>query len=208
MQVVFVDGYKGIRTGIQEHDDDFLIFDVDNDLRESMDLSGTNDYFTKLQQRMKDRVLQIRRPNESAPRPYDDAPIPGIETDRNPQRVGWKVYQGPFSWVPQTFGLEEVESGTSTKVDVSKLDIEAGGAAEFKGLLTIESPGDYLFKVDSDGGAILRLHDAVVVDNESVIDGKRATQGKALLEQGVHPYTLTYLRGSDREAKLSFSYSK
>lgn len=208
MQVVFVDGYKGIRTGIQEHDDDFLIFDVDNDLRESMDLSGTNDYFTKLQQRMKDRVLQIRRPNESAPRPYDAAPIPGIETDRNPQRVGWKVYQGPFSWVPQTFGLEEVESGTSTKVDVSKLDIEAGGAAEFKGLLTIESPGDYLFKVDSDGGAILRLHDAVVVDNESVIDGKRATQGKALLEQGVHPYTLTYLRGSDREAKLSFSYSK
>ena len=29
MQVVFVDGYKGIRTGIESHADDFMIFDVE-----------------------------------------------------------------------------------------------------------------------------------------------------------------------------------
>ena len=208
MQVVFVDGYKGIRTGIESHADDFMIFDVDNDERESMDLSGSNEYFTKLQQRMKDRVLRIRRPSESAPRPYDSAPIPGIDTDRNTKRVGWKIYQGPFNWVPQTFGLEAAKSGSSANIDVSKLDIEEGGAAEFKGFVTIEASGEYQFNVESDGGAILRLHDTVVVDNESVANGIRATQGKALLEKGTHPYTLTYLRGSEQKAKLSFSHSK
>lgn len=208
MQVVFVDGYKGIRTGIESHADDFMIFDVDSDVRESMDLSGSNEYFTMLQQRMKDRVLQIRRPSESAPRPYDNAPIPGIETDRNIKRVGWKIYQGPYNWVPQTFGLEAAKSGSSTNIDVSKLDIEKGGAAEFKGFVSIETTGEYQFKVESDGGAILRLHDTVVVDNESVANGIRATQGKVLLEKGTHPYTLTYLRGSEQKAKLSFSHSK
>ena len=208
MQVVFVDGYKGIRTGIESHADDFMIFDVDSDVRESMDLSGSNEYFTKLQQRMKDRVLRIRRPSESAPRPYDSAPIPGIDTDRNIERVGWTVYQGPFKWVPQTFGLEVAKGGSSPNIDVSKLNIEKGGAAEFKGFVTIETSGEYQFNVESDGGAILRLHDTVLVDNESVANGIRATQGKALLEKGTHPYTLTYLRGSEQKAKLSFSHSK
>jgi arylsulfatase A-like enzyme len=208
MQIVFVDGYKGIRTGIESHTDDFMIFDVENDVRESMDLSGSNEYFTRLQQRMKDRVLRIRRPSESAPRPYDSAPIPGIDTDRNVKRVGWKIYQGPFHWVPQTFGLEAAKSGASSKIDVSKLDIEEGGAAEFKGFLTIEASGEYQFKVESDGWAILRLHDTVVVDNESIANGIRATKGKALLEKGTHPYTLTYLRGSEPKARLSLSHSK
>jgi hypothetical protein len=157
---------------------------------------------------MKDRVLQIRRPSESAPRPYDNAPIPGIDTDRNIKRVGWTVYQGPFSWVPQTFGLEATKSGSSSNIDLSKLDIEKGGAVEFKGFVTIETSGEYQFNVESDGGAILRLHDTVVVDNESVANDIRATQGKALLEKGTHPYTLTYLRGSEQKAKLSFSHSK
>ncbi len=208
MQVVFVDGYKGIRTGIESHADDFMIFDVENDVRESMDLSGSNEYFTTLQQRMKDRVLRIRRPSEGAPRPYDNAPIPGINAVRDINRVEWKTYQGPFNWVPQTFGLEIAKGGSSSNIDVSKLDIEKGAAAEFKGFVTIEALGEYQFNVESDGGAILRLHDTVVVDNESVASGIRATQGKALLEKGTHPYTLTYLRGSEQIAKLSFSHSK
>lgn len=208
MQVVFVDGYKGIRTDIQGHADDFMIFDVDQDPRESMDLSGSSTYFIKLQQRMKDRVLQIRRPNASAPRPYDHAPIPGIQTDHSTEKIGWKVYQGPFAWVPQTFGLKAADSGTSSKVDVSKLDIGAGGAVEFKGHVKIDSSGECTFRLDSDGGAILRLHDAVVVDNESVMDGKRATEGKVLLDQGVHPFTLTYLRGMEGKAQLKFSHSR
>jgi uncharacterized sulfatase len=208
MQVVFVDGYKGIRTGIESHADDFMIFDVGNDVRESMDLSRSNEYFTTLQQRMKDRVLRIRQPSESAPRPYDNAPIPGIDTVPNINRIEWKTYQGPFNWVPQTFGLKIAKGGSSPNIDVSKLDIEKGGVAEFKGFVTIEALGEYQFNVESDGGAILRLHDTVVVDNESVASGIRATQGKALLEKGTHPYTLTYLRGSEQIAKLSFSRSK
>ena len=206
MQVVFVDGYKGIRTGIKSHNDDFMIFDLENDPRERMNLSGTNPYFSKLQQRMKDRVLQIRRPNETAPRPYDDAPVPAVSEKKTNSQISWTAYEGDFPWVPQTADLQPSKSGQSSKVD-------AGVAAsatiiEYRGIINAEATDTYTFKVDSDGGAILRLHDAVVVDNESVIDGDRATQGTILLEKGLHPFTLTYRKGSQRNPSLTFSYSR
>ncbi|MCZ6672058.1 MAG: sulfatase-like hydrolase/transferase [Verrucomicrobia bacterium] len=208
MQVVFVDGFKGIRTDIQSHEDDFEIYDLVKDGRESTDLSGSNDYFTTLQQRMKDRVLQMRRPNKSAPRPYDDAYVPGVDPALQDRKVSWAVYQGNFPWVPQTFDLKPVKRGTSQKVDLNVLTRDYNVVVEYKGFATIRTSGEYTFQADSDGGAILRVHDAVVVDNESVIDGKRQTKGKILLQKGVHPYTLTYLRGTEGKAKLKFSYSK
>ncbi len=206
MQVVFVDGYKGIRTNIQSHDDDFMIFDLNSDPRERMDLSGTSAYFTDLQQRMKDRVLQIRMPNESAPRPYDNEPVPALVNAPKDNRVHWAAYSGDFPWVPQTFGLTPVAEGNSGKVD-AKVAINAS-VIEYHGIIEAKATGAHIFTVDSDGGAILRVHDAVVVDNESVIDGKRATQGSILLEKGFHPFTLTYRTGESGKPSLTFAYSR
>jgi uncharacterized sulfatase len=206
MQVVFVDGYKGIRTGIQSADDDFMIFDVDADHRESMNLSGANDYFTDLQQRMKDRVLQIRRPNESAPRPYDAAPVPAISKGSKSSDITWKAFEGDFPWVPQTADLNPANSGQSNKVDAG---VSASATViEYRGTIEAKETGEQTFTVDSHGGAILRLHNAVVVDNESVVDGERETKGTIILEKGFHPFTLTYRVGSINSPSLSFSYSQ
>lgn len=204
MQVVFVDGYKGIRTGISSHDDDFMIFDLANDPRERMDLSGTSRYFTDLQQRMKDRVLQIRRPDEEAPRPYDNEPVPALGKEPKDRSIHWTAYAGDFPWVPQTFGLTPVQKGVSREVDAKV----TGKAAiiEYRGIIDAKETAAYTFTVDSDGGAILRLHDAVVVDNESVIDGTRATRGSILLAKGPHPFTLTYRVGSRDNPSLKFSH--
>lgn len=206
MQVVFVGGYKGIRTGIKSHDDDFMIFDLKRDPRESVDLSGTSAYFTNLQQRMKDRVLQIRRPNESAPRPYDNEPVPALDKEQKDSKVHWTAYTGKFPWVPQTVDLKPTQRGVSRKVDPNV----AGDAAviEYKGIIEARETKPYTFTVDSDGGAILRIHDAVVVDNESVIDGKRAMKGSIHLEKGLHPFTLTYRVGNPDNPSLKFSYAR
>jgi hypothetical protein len=208
MQVIFVDGYKGLRTDIQNQKDDFEIYDLEKDPHESHNLAGSNDYFSKLQQRMKDRVLQVRRPNDSAPRPYDNEFVPGIEMKHFDGQVSWSIFEGNFPWVPQTFGLKPTKTGKSSKVDTKVLPRNRNVVAEFNGFAKIDSDGEYTFKVDSDGGAILRVHDAVVVDNESVIDGKRTTEGRILLKKGIHPYRLTYLRGKKGKAKLEFSYKK
>lgn len=206
MQVVFVDGYKGVRRDIKSHDDDFEIFDLVRDPRESVDLSGTSEYFTRLQQRMKDRVLQIRRPNETAPRPYDNAPVPALDKAPKKSRIQWATYAGDFPWVPQTFGLTPAKEGVASKVNANA----AKGAAviEYSGVIEAKETASHTFTVDSDGGAILRLHDTVVVDNESVIDGERATQGSILLEKGFHPFTLTYRVGNKQDPSLEFSFSQ
>lgn len=206
MQVVFVDGYKGIRTGIQSADDDFMIFDIDSDHRESLDLSGTSDYFIELQQRMKDRVLQIRRPNDTAPRPYDDAPVPALRNNQKQKQISWTAFEGDFPWVPQTADLSPSDSGQSNRVSPSLSP--SATVIEYRGTIEAEETGAHTFTVDSDGGAILRLHDAVVVDNESVIDGNRATQGTIKLEKGIHPFTLTYRKASQRNPSLTFSHSR
>jgi hypothetical protein len=206
--VVFVDGYKGVRVDIKSHQDDFEIYDLSKDPREIHNLADTNNYFKALGQRMKDRVLQIRRPNESAPRPYDDAMVPGIAVDRFDDRVMWSVYEGNFPWVPQTVNLHPSKIGISTKVDLGVRTRDEDIAVEFKGYLKISESGQYAFTVDSDSGAIFRLHDAVVVDNESVISGARETSGNILLEKGVHPYTLTYSRRAGGKPALKFSYEK
>ncbi|MDA0349160.1 MAG: sulfatase-like hydrolase/transferase [Verrucomicrobia bacterium] len=207
-QVVFIDGFKGIRVDIKSHEDQFEIYDLSKDPREIHNLANTNDYFESLGQRMKDRVLQIRRSNESAPRPYDDAMVPGIAVGNFDDQVKWSVYEGSFPWVPQTVDLKPSKTGTSTKVDLGVRTRDKDIAVEFTGYLKINESGEYTITVDSDSGAIFRLHDAVVVDNESVINGIRETSGKILLEKGVHPYTLRYSRKSGGKPALNFSYEK
>jgi arylsulfatase A-like enzyme len=206
-QVVFVDGFKGIRVNINSHENSFEIYDLSKDPREVHNLANTNDYFTSLGQRMKDRVLQIRRPNESAPRPYDDSMVPGIAVEDFDDQVKWSIFEDNFPWVPQTIDLKPKKTGISEKVDLSVRTRNNHIAVEFTGFLKINESGECTITVDSDSGAIFRLHDAVVVDNESVINGTRQTQGKILLQKGVHPYSLTYSRRSSGKPALDFSYT-
>ena len=81
MQVVRMPGgdgvwYKGIRVDIKSADDDFEIYDIENDVNEANDLANTTAEMKQLQKKMKSHVLQIRTVNKSAPRPYDGAMIP------------------------------------------------------------------------------------------------------------------------------------
>ena len=95
MQVVFVDGYKGVRVDIKDHRQPFAIYDLKKDPKELKNLAGSGPKFAALQKKMHDRVLQLRRPNPSAPRPYDDVPIPSVE---RAMQSGWAfdVYEGAF----------------------------------------------------------------------------------------------------------------
>lgn len=207
MQVVLVDGYKGIRYNIESHADDFEIYDTELDPSESNNLSGSNDYFVALQQRMKDRVLHIRRPNPTAQRPYDNALVPSIDPALYKSEIQWKVFEGNFSWVPQTFGLNPVKEGTSPEIDLNVRTRRNDIAIEYKGFIKAAESGEYQFNVDSDTASILRIHDSVVIDNESVNNGVRETKGTILLEKGVHPFTLIYQRHRQGKPHLKFGYS-
>ncbi|HHH75860.1 MAG TPA: sulfatase, partial [Phycisphaerae bacterium] len=206
-QVIFEDGYKGIRVDIQSHGDDFEIYDLKRDPRETTDLAKSNDYFISLQQRMKDKVLRIRRPSPTVPRPYDGEYVPGINPDAYDPKVRWSLYEGEFPWLPQTDGLRPVKQGVALEVDLSNRTRDHNFVIEYNGYIQVEESAEYIFKVNADTAAILRIHDAVVVDNESEIEGVRKTEGTILLQAGIHPYSLVYRSGNSGKPTLLFSYS-
>src|SRR5690606_10088867 len=107
MQVIYLDGYKGIRYNIQSHSDDFRIYDTQNDPKEIQDLAGKNNTFKNLQERMKNKVLQWRRPNESAARPYDNTPVPGVEVEDVKSGLSYSMFELSSPWTPSINSIQQ-----------------------------------------------------------------------------------------------------
>jgi arylsulfatase A-like enzyme len=199
MQVVFLDGYKGVRLDIENHQTPFAIYDLAVDPKEQHDLAGTAPKFAALQQRMHDRVLQIRRPNPSAPRPYDKAPIPAIATS---QQEGWLVetFTGPFPYVPD---VAECKVATSTRSD--NLTAEAvGGAVRFSGIFVAEQTGLYKATLTTPTRAFVRIHDAALIDADHGFHAGDDYVTTVRLEAGLHPVRVTALAEGDVSLELDF----
>lgn len=154
---------------------------------------------------MKDRVLQIRRPNASAPRPYDKAPVPAISQPYEP-KAKWALYSAKFPWVPQTAGLEASKTGELDAVGLGGIDAAAGEVVEFRGHIQAEATGNFEWVLETNSDAIFRIHDAVVIDHETEAEGKQATSGSILLSKGVHPFTLTVRAGVEPRLELKQAF--
>jgi len=207
MQVIQLDGYKGVRVSIKSHADDFEIYDVIKDPKETKNLA-LDPKFRDLQQRMKDRVLQVRMPNSSANRPYDSAYVPGVklEAGLTPGSVNYATFTGEWPWLPDFQSLKCGTSGVSKKgIDLSIRPRAENYGVMFSGYLTIPTDGDYTFYLTTDSGASLRIHDAMVIDDDFKHDGSEVS-GTIRLAAGIHPYHLSYRHTSGAE-KLNFKYS-
>lgn len=179
-QAIVLDGYKGVRTGIKSADDDFQIFDVDKDTHEAKNLAGEPG-FDKLQQRMKDEVLRIRRPYDfywkgrgkqgSLNRPYDGASVPGIDVANVQPGLHCRTAGGQFPWVPE---MDTVVSAKDAGVQQGvKIPLRAGdsGAVEWEGYIDVPVEGEYVFYLTTDKGAgsraFMRLHGMQLVDADN-----------------------------------------
>jgi len=198
MQVIHVDGYKGIRVGIGSHATPFEIFDVGADPQETTDLVGSSPYFDELQERMKARVLEVRQPNSSASRPYDSELVPMVGY---PLTAGLyhEAFEGVWSWVPELRTMTPVASGISAGPDLASLTRPDDAGLLFTGHLNIPSSGTWTFKLSCDTGSHLRIHDSMVIDDDYHHTGGQVS-GTIKLEQGCHPIRLYYRTGSSTPA--------
>ena len=199
MQVVFVDGYKGVRVNIQNHKQPFAIYDLKNDPKELHDLAGTGEKFAELQQKMHDRVLQLRRANPSAPRPYDDVAIPAVNVS---QQEGWAydVYAGPFAYVPDVDELQPTQTGRADELSVD----DAKGAVRFRGVFVAPETGLYEVTLSSGSRTFARIHDAELIDADFGFDPGRTYSTTIRLEKGMHPVTVTTLADGDVNVGLEW----
>ncbi|TWU43155.1 Arylsulfatase precursor [Novipirellula aureliae] len=219
-QVIFIDGYKGIRNGIRSHADDFQIYDVHNDLAEANDLfrKENNDrpaYFASLQQRMKDRVLGARQIEKDDPfdpssdkvesRPYDAELVPAVKLEVT-SGVQVDAYEGRWNWVPQFAELKPLSTKQVATIDVaSDLPRSYDAGLCYRGLLKVPSDGQWSFYATSDAGTHLRIHESQVIDDDFNHDGSEAS-GSILLKKGLHPFTLYYRTAQDKPIlKLQWS---
>lgn len=192
-QVIYLDGYKGIRNNPGGAGTDFEIYDTLTDFEEATNLSNTTVYFTELNQRMKDRVLQIRQPDSSASRPWDSADVPPpINLPPLTPGTRYQTFTGLWNWVPEFMALSETSNGEGTNIDLSVLPASEMARGYLQtGYLNIPSSGVWTFTINSDSGAFLRIHDIMVVDDDYAHDST-AQSGTVRLAAGSHPYRLYY----------------
>jgi len=203
MQVVFVNGYKGIRYNIKSANDDFEIYDLKKDPKESTNLAKSPELH-ELQEKMKSRALQSRIPDPSAPRPYDTAPVPpAASTPNTSPGISWTLFKGVWPWMPDFRTMTADGTGKSLVIDLSMKPGDEPFGVSFEGTFQAPTDGEYTFQVDSDGGAMLFLHDIRLIDEPKSPAGGQLT-GSVLLKAGSYPMRLLY-RHSTGTPKLSFS---
>ncbi len=199
MQMIQVGGYTGLRYQVKSAADDFEIYDVERDPLQAHNLAGEPG-MAAIQARMKARVLQVRRPNASAPRPYDEAPVPPVAPPpARPGRLRCAVFRGAWPWVPDFRALEPARTELVTAITATPLPADAPGGAAFTGFFHAPRTGDYTFAVTSNGGAELFLHDARVIDDDFRHTGAEVS-GTIRLAAGWHPFRLytRHVRGARR----------
>lgn len=196
MQSIMMDGFKGVRYDIKSADDDFEIFDLRKDPKESRNLAK-NPEMSKLQTAMKARVLQVRLPDSSAPRPYDQTPVPPLlEEPQGAPGLTCSLFEGGWPWLPDFRILTPVKTKIVSKPDLSMAPAGKSFGLSYEGDFHASADGDYTFTVNSSGGTMLFLHDIRLIDESKTIP-QGISSGKVRLKAGWHPLRLLYRNRSE-----------
>jgi arylsulfatase A-like enzyme len=187
MQVVFVDGYKGLRTDIKSADDDFEIYDVTKDPKELKNLADAKG-FAEIQTRMKARALQCRIPLKSAARPYDDALIPALAPAPIARKgIGFGMYPLTTPWIPAVRNDMAIPNPSGT-FDLKEIGFNLKDPAVVKVEAAIHIPADglYTFTLNSNTYTMLFVHDIRLMDELKQANAK-PRQVTLRLKKGWHP---------------------
>jgi len=202
MQAIREGDFVGVRYDIKAHRDPFEIYNIVTDPKETKNLAAD---MPELQQKMHDAVLRMRRPDASAPRPYDDEFIPASTPAKVEPGLRVSTYAKAAPWLARLDDLQPTTSGTAATL-ASPGD-QAGDALLFTGYLEAPTDGEYSFTLPAGATALLRLHDATVFDC-AFAPASAETSGAIRLQAGKHPFRLYYSRRDAREPRLALQWSR
>ncbi|HEY2343395.1 MAG TPA: sulfatase-like hydrolase/transferase [Chthoniobacteraceae bacterium] len=193
MQAVRLGDFIGVRYDIRNHSQPFEIYNIVTDPEQTKDLSALSEYGA-LEQQMKDTVLQVRRPDPEAKRPYDDELVPAIKKPDSLQAgIEWKLWTGSFPWTPNLDALVPTAAGGQASLDLpSALAPNTAAAALFTGYLMIPADGSYTFHLTANASGLLRIHEATVIDADFGYHPGTEVSGTIRLQAGLHPFRLYY----------------
>ena len=102
---------------------------------------------------MKNSALQLRRPDSSAARPYDNEMVPSISVSSNAPGVEWSAYEGKFPWVPELTSLPSDNRGVAKNPASVVGSRDKNTGLLFTGYLSAPTDGDYTIYLTADTGA-------------------------------------------------------
>lgn len=205
MQLIRFDQYVGVRYDIRSADDNFEIYDVTKDPKETTNLAS-REGMAAMQQNMKNKVLQVRRPDSSARRPYDGALVPADVVVKGSGGVYWSAYSDDVPWIPAVGNLKALANGHAQLPSVGSQLPRSATVICFEGSLNIPADGGYTFYLSSAQAAFLRIHEAAVIDADYGYDKKSEKSGAIKLKAGHHSFKL-YARLSEAHgSKINFQW--
>ncbi len=208
MQAIRVGNFMGVRYGIVSATEPFEIYNVSTDPQQTTNLANRSREYDALQRQFHAAVPSIRRPDDSAKRPYDNELQPAAKPKKTAPGIEWRAYKMAAPWVPRLDGLTPAARGTSPQPDVALSPRKNDMAMLFTGYIEAPENGEYRFHVTADSGAVLRVHDATVIDADmGYVPGSEAS-GAVLLEAGKHPFRLYYAHRGDGAPRLTFQWSR
>src|SRR5699024_7500909 len=139
-------------------------------------------------------------PDSTAPRPYDETPIPAVDLlDDLEPGLSYRVFEVSTPWTPDVNTLKpntESASGTVPEFDISVRTRKKNIVIAYEGFIEVPKTGSYAFRLQADRGAVLRLHEATIIDADRGYDSDTMISADVRLEKGYHPVQLTYDKGN------------
>jgi hypothetical protein len=206
-QFVRIGDWAGVRVQIKNANDPIRLYNIAKDPHQDHDVAGDPEN-AALVARMTDLLVTARRPNDSAPRPYDNVLLPAASgTTATNGVVDFAVYEGNWPWVPDFDALTPVRTGRVAGLDLSVLTREVNVGVKFSGFIEVPADGDYTFGLTSDGGAEMWIHDAHLIDDDFRHNGAEVS-ASIKLQAGRHPFRIFYRHAAGKPLlKLEYSAS-
>ncbi|WP_346238405.1 sulfatase-like hydrolase/transferase [Niabella insulamsoli] len=205
MQMIRMGDTVAVRYDIQSFQDDFEIYHIKTDPQQAKNIAAAS---IALQAALKERVLQIRMADSTAPRPYDHQLIPAA-SPRMKLRKGMAVtgYKCQTPWIPHTEGLKPVYRGMAAAFDLSKV---GQPLAKFHGFIYVEKAGAYTFSLASGNKSFFKVHDIKAIDADYGTPSLSEKTVTLQLAKGYHPfelYSLAAKSGAAKDIKLQWSFN-
>ena len=191
-QVIYLDGYKGIRHNPANHSVPFRIYDTTTDYEEATNLTGSSTFFTDLESRMREQVLKIRRVSEKSAhaRPWDNALVQPVSPATVPG-LNCYAHEGRWPWLPDFTLLRGGVHSIQPLVQPNGLTRSYHSGAYLAGFINVPTNGTWTFYGQANGELHMRIHDAQVF-NGAIEKSGNETQGSLNLAAGLHPIHIHY----------------
>ncbi len=208
IQAVRLGEFVGVRYDVKSADDKFEIYRITDDPKESRNLAG-NAALAGLQSRMQETALRSRRPDVSAPRPYDSELVPALRTAATELSPGvrWSIYSGKVPWVSDFPSLNPIASGQMLNPASANAEFEKASGLVFSGCILVPADGEYTFYLTADTGAVLRLHQATTIDADYGYVGGTEKIATIRLQSGFHPFLLSSIQTASSAHAFKIEWS-